>query len=187
MKISIQYFVYHRYNNEWIPIDNNILSFYGTGGYGTPINKNTYNASMHLRSSESDLDLCINPHLANLRYVDDKTVNVSETYQCSIKDLNKNNLIKLRILSDKLIKINWIEFFAYKNDMNDTLENDLDIKLLLYGYSYWLDLSTGSLKKIVNTTYSNIHELYFGFSVSPKTDDKNIEFNIGNKIDIDVK
>lgn len=185
MKIGIDYSFYHVELKDWIKLENNILSFYGTGGYGTPVQADTYNSSMHIRSADSDLDICIKPHLINLKYIDDETVDIANTFTSKVSEVNKKHLVRIRLLSEEKVKVDAIKLFAFKDNIKNPI-TDVNIKVFFYKDKQWRTLPKNGLKRKVKSDFNYIHEFYCGFSISPKNNEKkDIKFNIGTIFEVE--
>jgi hypothetical protein len=156
--------------NDWnfVIQPTNLIGFYGSGGYGSPIEVGQYNDSMHIRTSTTDdTDACPPPHLTNIKYINDTECEVNGT-RMSLTSVQKEHLIMLKVISDSTISIIGTRFYAYDGQNVDNPPQNLIVKAFTLGNSAWSDIGGRANALSLGTSESATeHYFYVGISVSP--------------------
>jgi len=173
--------------NDWnfVIQPTNLIGFYGSGGYGSPIEVGHYNDSMHIRTSESDdTDACPPPHLTNIKYISDTECSVNGN-QMSLTAVQKENCIMIKVISDSAIKIIGSRLYAYDGQNVDNPPQNVIVKAFKWGDSQWSDIGGRANAISLGTSdTATEHYFYFGISISPTSSGSATIFALRFEIDV---
>jgi len=148
----------------------NVIGFYGSGGYGSPIQVGQYNDSMHIRTSTSDdTDACSPPHLTNLKYISDSEVSINGGAPVALTSVVQENMIRITVSSDTNIAIIGSRFYVYDGTNVDNPPPNVSFKSFKLGDTTWHQPHgrSNSMDCGTSTTPSTEHHFYIGMSLSP--------------------
>lgn len=165
----------------------NVFGFYGSGGYGSPIQVGQYNSSMHIRTSTSDdTDGCAAPHLTNLKYTSDTEVSVNGGAPVALTSLVNENLVRVTVTSDSSIAVIGSRLYGYDGSNVDNPPANLLFKTFKQGNTTWSQPHgrTNAMSCGVSTTPATSHAFYVGMSLSPTSTGASTLFVTRMEVDI---
>lgn len=148
----------------------NVIGFYGSGGYGSPIQVGEYNDATHIRKSTADdSDNCNLPHMTNVKYSADNQVSVSGGAPIALTSVTQEELIRLTVTSDTSISIIATRLYGYDGSNVDNPPANLTFKTFKEADTTWSTPAGRAAAMSAGTSVSaaTTHNFYVGMSLSP--------------------
>ena len=148
----------------------NVIGFYGSGGYGSPIQVGEYNDATHVRTSTSDdTDACTAPHLTNLKYSSDTEVSIGGGAPVALTSATQENLIRITVTSDASITVIGTRLYGYDGSNVDNPPANLTFKTFKETDTTWTQPHGRAAAMSCGTslTGATAHSFYVGMSLSP--------------------
>jgi len=165
----------------------NVLGFYGSGGFGSPIQVGQYNDSFHIRTSLTDnTDACPPPHLTNLKYISDTEVSINGGSPVPLSSVQDTHCIRISVISDVNITVVGSRIYAYDGNNVDNPPANVLVKMFKLGDTQWSEPMgrTNALSLGTSTTPATQHHFYFGISISPIASGASNVFVLRFEVDI---
>jgi hypothetical protein len=165
----------------------NVFGFYGSGGYGSPIQVGQYNSAMHIRTSTADdTDACSVPHLTNIKYMDNTTVSIAGGSPVALTSAVNTNLLRLQVQSDVNIAVIGTRLYSYDGVNVDNPPANVTFKAFKLSDTTWSTPSgrANSLSLGTSTTPATTHNFYFAMSLSPISTGASTLFVLRVEVDV---
>jgi len=148
----------------------NVIAFYGSGGYGSPIQVGNYNDATHIRTSTSDdTDACSAPHLTNLKYVSSNQVSISGGSPVALTSVVQANCIRITVTSDTSIAVIGTRLYAYDGSNVNNPPANVTFQAFALTNTTWSTPGGRAAALSLGTalTSATTHSFYAGMSISP--------------------
>lgn len=165
----------------------NVIGFYGSGGYGSPIQVGQYNDAMHVRTSTSDdTDACSPPHLTNLKYISDTEVSINGGAPVALTSLSQENCLQITVASDTNVAIIGSRLYAYDGSNVDNAPANITFKTVKLGNTTWSQPHgrVNAMSCGTSTTPATTHTFYIGQSLAPTATGASTLFITRMEVDI---
>lgn len=165
----------------------NMLAFFGSGGYGSPIQVGTFQDSMHIRTSTTlNTDACPPPHLINLKYISANEISVNGGAPVPLTTINQNQCLRISVISDTNITVIGTRLYAFDGVNVNNPPANVIVKAFKHGDNQWRDIHgrANALSLGISNTPATTHHFYFGISISPQATGATTQFVLRFEADI---
>lgn len=165
----------------------NYLSFFGSGGYGSPIQVGQYQDSMHIRASAGDnSDACPPPHLVNIKYISDTEASVNGGAPVPLTSIQDTKLLRISVISQTQITIIGTRLYAFDGVNVNNPPTNVVVRAFKSGNSQWKNIGGrgNALSLGTSTTPATTHHFFFGISISPIATGADLTFVLRFECDI---
>ena len=148
----------------------NVIAFYGSGGYGSPIQVGEYNTAMHVRTSTSDdTDACSAPHLTNTKYVSSTEISINSGAPVALTSATQTNCVRITVTSDTSITVIGTRLYAYDGSNVDNPPANVTFKTFKLTNTTWSQPHgrASAMSCGTSLTAATTHSFYVGMSISP--------------------
>ena len=148
----------------------NVIGFYGSGGYGSPIQVGNYNDATHIRTSTSDdTDACAAPHLTNLKYIASNQVSIAGGSPVALTSVVQTNCIRITVTSDTSIAVIATRLYAYDGTNVNNPPANVTFQAFSLTNTVWSSPGgrAAALSCGTNLVASTTANFYTGMSISP--------------------
>lgn len=148
----------------------NVIAFYGSGGYGSPIQVGEYNSATHVRTSTSDdTDACSAPHVTNIKYSSSTEASIAGGAPVALTSATQNNCIRITVTSDTSITVIGTRLYAYDGSNVDNPPANVTFKTFKLTNANWSQPHgrASAMSCGTSLTPATTHSFYVGMSISP--------------------
>ncbi len=187
MAISFDWRGYAATSWSFVVGSTNVVAFFGSGGYGSPIQVGQYNDTLHIRTSISDdTDSCSPPHLTAVSYHSSSECLVNGSGPTALTAVSQQSCLKIQVKSDTDISIIGSRLYAYDGSNVDNPPSNITFKAFKHGDASWSQPHgrTQALNCGTRTTPATEHDFYLSFSISPTSTGASSLFVVRFEVDI---